>query len=89
MGLGGLQAAQNFAAPIFLLAKVGASAYAGRKILLSPQAKKALSGLLRTTDKAIKMSRLDKTGLALDAQTIKQLRADRVLIAEALKEGSK
>ena len=89
LGLGGLQAAQMFAAPFLLLAKVGASAYAGRKILLSPQAKKALSGLLRTTDKAIKMSRLDKTGLALDAQTIKQLRADRVLIAEALKEGSK
>ena len=81
LGLGGLQAAQMFAAPFLLLAKVGAGAYVGNKILLSPQAKRALSGLLRTTDKAIKMSK--------DKQVIKQLRADRVLIAEALKEGSK
>jgi hypothetical protein len=81
LGLGGLQAAQMFAAPFLLLAKVGAGAYVGNKILLSPQAKMALSGLLRTTDKAIKMSK--------DKQVIKQLRADRVLIAEALKEGSK
>ena len=81
LGLGGLQAAQMFAGPFLLLAKVGAASYVGGKILLSPQTKKALSGLLRTTDKAIKMAK--------DKQVIKQLRADRVLIAEALKEGSK
>ena len=81
LGLGGLASAQMFAGPFLLLAQVCAASYVGGKILLSAQAKKALSGLLRTTDKAIKMAK--------DKQVIKQLRADRVLIAEALKEGSK
>lgn len=77
-GVGGLGAAATFA-PFFTNLAVGLpAAYFAGKAVTSAGAKRGLALLLRQTDKAIRATK--------DANVIKELRADRALIVELLKE---
>ncbi len=76
-GVGGLGASAMFA-PIFTkLVLTGLVTYSTGKAVMSATTKKGIALLLKQTDKAIRSTK--------DANLIKQLRADRILIVEILK----
>lgn len=78
MGVGGLGIAATFA-PFFTKLTFGAlGTYATGKLLMSPQTKKTLAGLLKLTDQTIRKVK--------DEALISQLRLDRAFIVELLKE---
>ncbi len=78
-GVGGLGAAAVFA-PVFQRIALGSLAvYATGRALTSSQLKKGDAALLKATDQAIRKTK--------DAAMISQLRADRALVLEVLKEG--
>lgn len=78
MGVGGLGIAATFA-PFFTKLIFGAlGTYATGRLIMSPQTKKALAGLLKLTDQTIRKVK--------DEALISQLRLDRALLVELLKE---
>jgi len=77
-GVGGLGAAATFA-PFFTKITIGAlGTYALGKALFGPQTKKAMAGMLKLIDESIRKTK--------DEKIISQLRLDRALIVEMLKE---
>lgn len=77
-GIGGLGASARFA-PVFTgIVTLGGISYVGGRAVLSAGAKKAGAALLAKVDDAIKV--------ATNAEMIKQLRADRALLIELVKE---
>lgn len=78
-GVGGLGASAAFAPMFTTLAGLGLGAYAGTKLVTAPGAKRALAGLIRQTDSALKT--------ATDPVMISNLRADRALVLELMRKG--
>ena len=76
-GVGGLGASAIFAPYFTGLLAVGAVVYGGGKALLSPQAIKGISILLKGVDEAITVSK--------NTDMIKQLRLDRAALLEVMK----
>lgn len=76
-GVGGLGASAQFAPMFTKIVTGGLATYAGGKLVMSAPVQRAVAGLLRQMDDAIKV--------AVDADMIKQLRADRALIVELTK----
>jgi hypothetical protein len=77
MGLGVLSASETLA-PIFATGLgIAAAGMGAKKLVISPMAKKGLSNLIKTTDRAILSSK--------NPSMIKQLRADKAAVLELIK----
>ena len=76
-GIGGLGASAVFAPFITGTLGIGGTLYGSYKLIMSPQMKQGIAKLLKMTDAAIRTS--------TNPNMIKQLRADKALILEALK----
>lgn len=77
MGIGAFGASAYFAPYLAVPVGIGVTGYLGGKLVMSAAAKKSLSKVLKLVDRAIITSE--------NPSMIKQLRADRALILEAIK----
>ena len=76
-GMGYVSASETFAPIISGLAAAGIAVYGAGRLIINPNARKGISKLLSMTDRALLTSK--------NPAMIKQLRADRALIVELLK----